>query len=127
MHYFVAFDRQDAGDPLFIADINNAGDEARLRIRRDTLNKAIDIARRLYGETRLTIALGILADGICELGSYLRVARCNCSFNSLVTLGLNPDRSETRKLLTLELKSEYTSRRLILELSFVFMGLSQLE
>jgi hypothetical protein len=35
--------------PLFIADINNAGDEARLRIRRDTLNKAIDIARQLYG------------------------------------------------------------------------------
>jgi hypothetical protein len=49
MHYFVAFDRQDAGDPLFIADINNEGDEARLRIRRDTLNKALDIARSLYG------------------------------------------------------------------------------
>jgi hypothetical protein len=49
LHFFVALDRQDAGSPVFIADINNEADESRLGIRRDTLNKAIDIARRLYG------------------------------------------------------------------------------
>jgi hypothetical protein len=49
MHFFVAYDRQDAGEPEFIADINNEGDERRLGIRQDTLNKAISIARNLYG------------------------------------------------------------------------------
>lgn len=49
MHFFMAFDRQDAGDPVFITDINTPDDERRLGVKRDTLNKALDIVRRLYG------------------------------------------------------------------------------
>ncbi|MFT4856952.1 MAG: hypothetical protein ACI9UV_001284 [Algoriphagus sp.] len=49
MHFFMAFDRQDAGDPVFITDINSPDDERRLGVKRDTLNKALDIVRRLYG------------------------------------------------------------------------------
>ncbi|WKN32237.1 carboxypeptidase regulatory-like domain-containing protein [Porifericola rhodea] len=49
VHYFVTFDRQDAGEPVFIADINNENDESRLGIRQDTLQKFINIARQKYG------------------------------------------------------------------------------
>ncbi|MCH7412302.1 carboxypeptidase regulatory-like domain-containing protein [Belliella sp. R4-6] len=49
LHFFTVFDRQDAGEPVFIADIRNEDDERRLRIRKDTLDKFIDVARRLYG------------------------------------------------------------------------------
>jgi hypothetical protein len=49
VHFFTVFDRQDAGEPVFIADIRDEDDERRLRIRRDTLDRFIDVARRLYG------------------------------------------------------------------------------
>lgn len=49
VHFFIALDRQDAGDPVFIADINNEDDERRLGIRKDTLDKFISIARQQYG------------------------------------------------------------------------------
>lgn len=48
-HFFVAFDRQDAGEPLFIADLQTAADEQRIGIKRDTLNKFLTIARNQYG------------------------------------------------------------------------------
>jgi hypothetical protein len=49
MHFFMAFDRQDAGEPVFITDINSPDDERRLGVTQDTLQKALDIVRRLYG------------------------------------------------------------------------------
>ncbi|MCH7402925.1 carboxypeptidase regulatory-like domain-containing protein [Belliella kenyensis] len=49
VHFFTVFDRQDAGEPVFIGDIRNEDDELRLRIRKDTLDKFVDVARRLYG------------------------------------------------------------------------------
>ncbi|WP_340152273.1 TonB-dependent receptor [uncultured Marivirga sp.] len=49
VHFYMAYDRQDSGQPVFIADINNEADERRLGIRKDTLDKAIQIARDLYG------------------------------------------------------------------------------
>jgi hypothetical protein len=49
MHFFMAFDRQDAGEPVFITDINTPDDERRLGVTQDTLQKALDIVRRLYG------------------------------------------------------------------------------
>ncbi|MGB3852591.1 MAG: carboxypeptidase regulatory-like domain-containing protein [Tunicatimonas sp.] len=49
LHFFVAYDRQDAGEPMFIGDIDDAADEARLDIRRDTLQRFVDIARQQYG------------------------------------------------------------------------------
>lgn len=52
-HFFVTFDRQDAGEPVFITDINSADDERRLGVTRDTLQKALDIVRRLYGVSDL--------------------------------------------------------------------------
>ncbi len=49
MHFFFVFDRQDAGQPEFIADINTETDESRLGIRIDTLDKFVRIARENYG------------------------------------------------------------------------------
>jgi len=49
VHFFMAFERQDAGDPVFITYINTPDDERRLGVKSDTLNKALDIVRRLYG------------------------------------------------------------------------------
>ncbi|MGY6559871.1 MAG: TonB-dependent receptor [Nitritalea sp.] len=49
LHFYTVFDRQDAGEPVFIADIRNEDDERRLRIRQDTLNRFIDIARSKFG------------------------------------------------------------------------------
>ncbi len=49
LHFFIAYDRQDASQPLVIADIKNADDEARLGIRKDTLDKLLKIAADLYG------------------------------------------------------------------------------
>ncbi len=48
-HFFFTFDRQDAGEPVTITDINTADDERRLGVTSDTLQKALDIVRRLYG------------------------------------------------------------------------------
>ncbi len=49
LHFFIAYDRQDAAQPLVIADIQNADDEARLGIKKDTLDKLLKIASELYG------------------------------------------------------------------------------
>lgn len=49
VHFFTVFDRQDAGEPVFLADIRSEDDERRFRIRKDTLDKFVDVARRLYG------------------------------------------------------------------------------
>ncbi len=49
LHFFTAYDRQDSQAPVVIADITNEEDERRFRIRKDTLDKAIAIARQLYG------------------------------------------------------------------------------
>lgn len=49
LHFFVAYDRQDASQPLVIADIQSAADAQRYGIRKDTLDKLIRIAGDLYG------------------------------------------------------------------------------
>lgn len=49
LHFFVAYDRQDASQPLVIADIKSEEDERRLGIRKDSLDKLIQIATDLYG------------------------------------------------------------------------------
>lgn len=52
MHFFVALDRQNETEPFFIADINDATrdrDELANNIRKDTLDKFISVAGRLYG------------------------------------------------------------------------------
>jgi hypothetical protein len=49
LHFFVAIDRQNQTEPVNNSDIQTADDEIRIGIRKDTLNKFIDIARRVYG------------------------------------------------------------------------------
>jgi hypothetical protein len=49
LHFFVALDRQDESQPINITDIQTAEDEVRVGIRKDTLNRAIQIARDIYG------------------------------------------------------------------------------
>lgn len=49
LHFFVALDRQDENQPINITDIQTEADEVRVGIKRDTLDKAIQIARDIYG------------------------------------------------------------------------------
>ena len=53
LHFFVAYDRQDAGEPVFIADIREGegqeDDEQQFGIRLDTLRRFVQVARDLYG------------------------------------------------------------------------------
>lgn len=53
LHFFVAYDRQDEGEPVFIADIREGegqeADEAQYRIRLDTLRRFVQVARDRYG------------------------------------------------------------------------------
>ncbi len=53
LHFFVAYDRQDEGEPVFIADINEGAtqedDERQYRIRLDTLRRFVQVARDQYG------------------------------------------------------------------------------
>lgn len=49
LHFFTAFDRQDESQPVVITDIQSEADEVRYGIRRDTLAKAIQISRDVYG------------------------------------------------------------------------------
>ncbi len=49
LHFFVAFDRQQAAEPVLIANVVNEAEEARTGIRRDTLEKLIRVAREKYG------------------------------------------------------------------------------
>ncbi len=47
--FYTVFERQDAGEPVFIGDIQNDEDANRLGITRENLDRFTDIARRLYG------------------------------------------------------------------------------
>ncbi len=53
LHFFAAFDREDAGEPVFIADIREGENQARNEdinsIRLDTLRRFVQVARDLYG------------------------------------------------------------------------------
>ena len=53
LHFFVAYDRQDAGEPAFIADIREGegqeDDEQQFGIRLDTLQRFVQVARDQYG------------------------------------------------------------------------------
>ena len=58
LHFFVAFDRQDEGEPVFIADIREGegqeSDEQQFGIRLDTLRRFVQVARDQYGSERRT-------------------------------------------------------------------------
>ena len=47
--FFTVFERQEAGEPEFIADLQTEDDENRIGITRENLDRFQDIARRLYG------------------------------------------------------------------------------
>lgn len=49
LHFFVVYERQDAGDPLSIADIQSDDDVNRLGITQDNLNRFLQIGRNSYG------------------------------------------------------------------------------
>jgi len=49
LHFFTAFDREDASAPFFIADIRSAADAIANRISKGALDTVLDIARRKYG------------------------------------------------------------------------------
>ena len=47
--FYTVYERQDAGEPIFLADLQTADDEDRIGISRENLDRFQDIARRLYG------------------------------------------------------------------------------
>mgnify|MGYP003645321302 FL=1 len=49
IHFFAVFERQEATDPLFIADIQNADDENRSGLTKANLDRYLQIARAKYG------------------------------------------------------------------------------
>ncbi|MEL4307016.1 TonB-dependent receptor [Joostella sp. CR20] len=49
LHFFTTYERQDAGDPVSIADIQSDADANRLGISEENLNRFLSIARNLYG------------------------------------------------------------------------------
>ncbi|MBY0478733.1 MAG: carboxypeptidase-like regulatory domain-containing protein [Chitinophagaceae bacterium] len=49
LHFFTAFDREDASAPFFIADIKTEADEIALRISKQALDDVLRIARAKYG------------------------------------------------------------------------------
>ncbi|WP_400071810.1 carboxypeptidase regulatory-like domain-containing protein [Zobellia russellii] len=49
LHFFAVFERQDAGEPTSIAEIQNADDENRLGITSGNLERFLDIGRNVYG------------------------------------------------------------------------------
>ncbi len=49
LHFFTAFDREDASSPFFIADIRSDADAIANRISKGALDTLIDIARNKYG------------------------------------------------------------------------------
>jgi hypothetical protein len=49
LHFFLVYERQDAGDPQFIANIQNDADANRLSISEESLNRFVQIGRDKYG------------------------------------------------------------------------------
>ncbi|HLP36048.1 carboxypeptidase-like regulatory domain-containing protein [Lacibacter sp.] len=49
LHFFTAFDREDASAPFFIADIRTDADANSLRISKEALEQVLTIARNKYG------------------------------------------------------------------------------
>lgn len=49
LHFFLVYERQDAGEPVSIADIQSESDENRLGITQENLDQFLQIARDQYG------------------------------------------------------------------------------
>ncbi|MGB5821864.1 MAG: carboxypeptidase regulatory-like domain-containing protein [Saonia sp.] len=49
LHFFVVYERQDAGDPLSIADIQSDNDQNLLGISQENLDRFLQIGRNFYG------------------------------------------------------------------------------
>ena len=49
LHFFATYERQDAGEPISIADIQSDADANRLGISQDNLDRFLNIARTKYG------------------------------------------------------------------------------
>ncbi|MCU0324867.1 MAG: carboxypeptidase regulatory-like domain-containing protein [Spirosomaceae bacterium] len=49
LHYFVAFEREDSGEPVNIANVFNAAEEARFGITKANLDRIVQIGRDKYG------------------------------------------------------------------------------
>ena len=49
LHYFVAFEREDSGEPVNIANVINKDEELRFGITKDNLDRLVQIGRDKYG------------------------------------------------------------------------------
>lgn len=72
LHFFMVYERQDAGDPQFIANIQNDDDANRLGITQANLDRFLQIGRESYG----------LSDSQ-QIGQFDRVTEANNLFLKL--------------------------------------------
>ena len=73
LHYFVAFDRQDSREPLFVGQLRTSADERALGIARDSLTRLLDVLSRGYG----------LEDPASQVGELRRSPVANTLFGRL--------------------------------------------
>lgn len=78
LHFFTVFERQDATDPIFIADVQTDEDAERLGITRSSLDRFLQIARDKYG---LSTAQ--------QIGQFERTSEANTWF-ARIDWQLNP-------------------------------------
>ncbi|WP_218598226.1 TonB-dependent receptor [Polaribacter sp. NJDZ03] len=69
LHFFLVYERQDAGDPQFIANIQSDNDANNLQISEESLNRFLQIGRDKYG----------LSDSQ-QVGQFDRVTEANNLF-----------------------------------------------
>ncbi len=69
LHFFLVYERQDAGDPQFIANIESDKDANRLGISEDNLNRFLQIGRDKYGVSNSQ-----------QIGQFDRVTEANNLF-----------------------------------------------
>jgi hypothetical protein len=69
LHFFLVYERQDAGDPQFIANIQNDNDANRLGISEDSLQRFLQIGRDQYGVSNSQ-----------QIGQFDRVTEANNLF-----------------------------------------------
>lgn len=72
-HYFVAYERQDASEPLVTGDVGTPQSQVAAGIARDSLLRVLDILGRQYGTDGTTAQLGRLARRPVSQALFARV------------------------------------------------------
>lgn len=72
-HYFLAYERQDASDPLTTGDVSTPGAQVASGIARDTLARLLDVLARQYGTSLVMAQTGRLGRRSVSQALFARV------------------------------------------------------